>query len=147
MRRRLILLALALVMFAAGGFGLVHAQADELRIGWAEGATFDSVMGSLVNENAVNYQVYAALVRHKVGTMEIEPDLAESWTVSDDGLEYTFYLRRGVQWHRGYGEVTADDVVGHFRRVPIRPPCHLTEPLWPASKKCGRRTSTPSAFD
>jgi len=154
MRRRLILLALALVMFAAGGFGLVHAQADELRIGWAQGATFDSVMGSLVNENAVNYQVYAALVRHKVGTMEIEPDLAESWTVSDDGLEYTFYLRRGVQWHRGYGEVTADDVVGHFRRVldpatmsPHRATLAGIEEVWAEDKYTVRfRLTQPDAF-
>lgn len=65
------------------------------------------------SEDANKYAlIYNTLVRIKPGTTtEIEPELAESWEVSDDGLVWTFHLRRGVQWHRGYGEFTADDVV------------------------------------
>lgn len=114
--KRFVVVALAVVMFFAGAAG-VDAQANELRIGWEQGKTFDSVMGSLVNENAINFQVYASLVRFKTGTMELEPDLATEWSISDDGLQYTFTLREGVRWHRGYGEVTADDIVRHFERV------------------------------
>ena len=58
--------------------------------------------------------VYGGLVRFKPGTTDpaqIEADLAESWEASDDKLTWTFKLRQGVQWHHGYGEVTADDVV------------------------------------
>lgn len=58
--------------------------------------------------------VYGGLVRFKPGTTDpaqIEPDLAESWESSEDKLTWTFKLRQGVQWHHGYGEVTADDVV------------------------------------
>src|SRR3990172_6498984 len=40
----------------------------------------------------------------------IVPGLAESWDISPDGLTYTFHLRKGVQFHGGYGELTADDV-------------------------------------
>lgn len=41
---------------------------------------------------------------------DILPDLASSWTISPDGLVYTFVLRSGVQWHDG-AAVTADDIV------------------------------------
>jgi peptide/nickel transport system substrate-binding protein len=37
--------------------------------------------------------------------------LAESWSVADDQTTWTFKLREGVQFHMGYGELTADDVV------------------------------------
>jgi peptide/nickel transport system substrate-binding protein len=65
----------------------------------------------------VAYLVYSSLVRVKPGTRELEPDLAEKWDVSSDGLVYTFRLRRGVKWQNNLGEVTADDVLAHFQRV------------------------------
>ena len=37
--------------------------------------------------------------------------LAESWEISDDFLTWTFKLNKGVQFHKGYGEMTAEDVV------------------------------------
>src|SRR5687767_8019610 len=52
----------------------------------------------------------------KVTTAEVEPDLAESWTVSDDGTIWTFKLRKGVQFHHGFGEFTAEDVKFSFER-------------------------------
>ena len=39
------------------------------------------------------------------------PRLARDWTISDDGLLRTFQLEEGVQFHDGYGEMTAEDVV------------------------------------
>ncbi len=52
----------------------------------------------------------------KVTTAEVEPDLAESWTVSDDGTVWTFTLRKGVQFHKDFGELTAEDVKYSFER-------------------------------
>ena len=46
----------------------------------------------------------------------IIPDLAESWTVSDDGLTYTFFIREGVQFHDG-APLTAEDVVASFTQI------------------------------
>ena len=47
---------------------------------------------------------------------EIVPALAERWTVSEDGLTYTFHLRRGVRFHDG-SEFTARDAVFKFERA------------------------------
>jgi ABC-type transport system substrate-binding protein len=41
--------------------------------------------------------------------LETVPHLAESWTISDDGLVHTVKLREGVQFHGGWGEMTAED--------------------------------------
>jgi peptide/nickel transport system substrate-binding protein len=61
--------------------------------------------------------VYSGLVRYKLGSTEVEPDLAERWEVSDDGLVYTFFLRDDVMWHHGYGQFTAADVKYSLDRV------------------------------
>ncbi|MFX5693271.1 ABC transporter substrate-binding protein, partial [Acinetobacter baumannii] len=37
-----------------------------------------------------------------------QPQLATSWAVSADGLEYQFNLRRGVKWHDGRDFTSAD---------------------------------------
>ena len=47
---------------------------------------------------------------------EVIPGAAESWTVSDDGLVYTFKLRQGATWSDG-SPVTADDFVFAFQRL------------------------------
>src|SRR3970282_2347547 len=39
---------------------------------------------------------------------EVLPDLAASWDISDDGLSYTFHLKRDVTWHTG-AAFTAED--------------------------------------
>ena len=47
--------------------------------------------------NASSQQVYNRLVEFKKGSTDLEPALAESWEISDDGLTYTFHLRKGVK--------------------------------------------------
>jgi len=49
----------------------------------------------------INENITEGLTRYKNGTSEIEPALAESWTVSDDGLSYVFAIRQGVTFHDG----------------------------------------------
>ncbi|EMS94807.1 LecA, partial [Agrobacterium tumefaciens str. Cherry 2E-2-2] len=64
--------------------------------------------------------MFNGLVRFTPGTADpskIEPDLAESWTSSADGLTWTFKLRRDVKFHGDYGTLTADDVVFSLERA------------------------------
>ncbi len=56
------------------------------------------------------------LVRVNRATEEVEPWLAESWTVSPDGLTYTLTLREGLRWSDGT-PFTSDDVVFTFEAV------------------------------
>ena len=49
-------------------------------------------------------------------TNEVEPRLAESWERSDDGLTWTFHLRRDVRWHDGQ-LFSAQDVAFTFNRI------------------------------
>jgi len=46
-------------------------------------------------------EMFEGLVRHPAGSTDVEAWLAEDWDVSDDGLQYTFYLRQGVTFHDG----------------------------------------------
>jgi ABC-type transport system substrate-binding protein len=42
--------------------------------------------------------------------------LAESWSISEDFLTWTFKLHKGVQFHKGYGEMTSEDVIWSMRQ-------------------------------
>ncbi|MCP5097288.1 MAG: peptide ABC transporter substrate-binding protein, partial [Chloroflexi bacterium] len=48
--------------------------------------------------------------------LQVQPDLAAGWTVSDDGLTYTFYLRKNAVFHDGRS-VTAQDVIYSWERA------------------------------
>lgn len=67
----------------------------------------------------VPFNIFDRLVDVEVGTdgnSKIVPSLAESWDISDDGLEYTFHLRQGVKFHNG-NDFTAEDVTYTFHRM------------------------------
>ena len=67
---------------------------------------------------AVLRNIFQVLVRYKFNSsMDLEGDLAESWSSSNDGLVYTFKLRDNIQWHKGFGKVTAQDVKFSFDRI------------------------------
>jgi peptide/nickel transport system substrate-binding protein len=51
----------------------------------------------------------------------VVPDLAESWRVSEDGLTYTFRIRRGVQFHDG-SILTSRDVKASLDKIIFPPP-------------------------
>ena len=63
----------------------------------------------------VHKNIYSRLLV-QMGDMSLQPELAESWEMSEDGLTYTFHLRQGVKFHNGR-EMTADDVVYSYERM------------------------------
>ena len=64
----------------------------------AEPKSLDPHAVTAVNDFRILMNVYDGLVRYKDGTLEVEPSLAKSWTISDDGTVYTFKLRDGVKF-------------------------------------------------
>lgn len=78
---------------------------------FTSGTTFDASSKSIFNR----------LVEFERGTTNVVPGLAESWDVSEDGLEYTFHLRKGVEFHTTQDftpsrTFNAQDVVYSFKR-------------------------------
>ncbi len=60
----------------------------------AEPQSLDPAAVTAVNDFRILMNVYDGLVRYQPGTLEVEPALATDWTIGDDGLTYTFNLRR-----------------------------------------------------
>jgi len=92
-----------------------------LNIAAKEPDTLDPHASTLGQSQAIARFMFRGLTRFaikdgKVTTAEVEPDLAESWTLSPDGTLWTFKLKKGVQFHKGFGELTAEDVKFSFER-------------------------------
>ncbi|WP_150523154.1 ABC transporter substrate-binding protein [Roseibium sediminis] len=95
----------------------------------AEPKSLDPHAVTAVNDFRILMNVYDGLVRYKDGTLEVEPALAESWTISDDGKTYTFKLRDGVIFHDGT-PFNAESVVFNIKRMlDEEHPYHETGPF------------------
>ncbi|UCH26576.1 MAG: ABC transporter substrate-binding protein [Trueperaceae bacterium] len=91
-----------------GGEVVVSITADPP--GWDPSASTSQEIPRVVYHN-----VFEGLVRFDRDG-NIVPALAESWTVSDDGLEWTFTIREGVMFHDGT-PLTIDDIIAKFERA------------------------------
>ncbi len=88
-----------------------------LRISFANVPYMDPAVGSDEASSVYFINVYDTLVYPtKEGT--VKPHVAERWEVSEDGLTWTFYLRKGVKFHSGR-ELTAEDVVFSLKRMIV----------------------------
>ncbi len=97
------------------------AQQKVLRVGMgADISGLDPHRASLTTDKGPVGWMFNGLVRFPPGSAnpdEIEPDLAESWTSSDNGTKWVFKLRKDVKFHGDWGVVTADDVVYSLTRA------------------------------
>ena len=95
----------------------------------AEPKSLDPHAVTAVNDFRILMNVYDGLVRYRNGTLEVEPALATSWTIGEDGTEYTFELRDGVEFHDG-APFNAQAVEFNFdRMLDESHPYHDTGPF------------------
>lgn len=127
---RLATLALALALVGALA-GVSAAATFRVAVG-VDPDTLDPVqMTTTTVANMVDYVVETLTAIDPDG--RIQPGLAESWTVSPDGLQYTLKLRRGVTFHDGTPldasavKWNLDRVKDTSLRVPIRAPYPLKD--------------------
>ena len=116
----IIILVILVAGIAAGYYFTTNHTAqlkDTLVIG-----TTDSVETTIDPANAYDFfgwelieSLGSPLVEYKAGTDQIVPALATDWTVTTDGLNWTFNLRHGVHFDNG-SEFTADSVKYSFDR-------------------------------
>jgi peptide/nickel transport system substrate-binding protein len=92
------------------------APSEDAEAAVSEGFHLDPANIDSDNEDAVaiNSLVYDQLVIEEDG-LTVLPGLASSWIVSDDGLDYKFFLRRNAEFHDG-STVDADAVIANFNR-------------------------------
>lgn len=107
---------------SVSGQSLAGPDTNVLNVGIAapDAGRLDPHLSATTIDKAVFGWMFNGLVRFTPGTASpdtIEPDLAEKWSSTADGLQWTFNLRKGVQCHHDYGELTADDVVYSFERA------------------------------
>ncbi|MFN8379942.1 MAG: peptide ABC transporter substrate-binding protein [Anaerolineae bacterium] len=100
-----LLLVLAVAPIAAQDTGTIHWSFE----GISDVASFDPAKVSDAPVFNLVSLVYGGLVKLNADLL-VEPDLAESWTISDDGLTYTFTLRDGIAFSDGT-PITSADVV------------------------------------
>lgn len=91
---------------------LVVAQASDV-------IALDPVRATDSESIEVGELIFEGLVGWKPGTTDVEPRLATSWQVSEDGLRWTFNLRSHVRFHDGTA-FDADAVVFSFERLLVK---------------------------
>lgn len=128
MKKLVTAVAAASLLFAPVSFA--NTPPNVLVVGQiAEPKSLDPAAVTAVNDFRILMNIYDGLVRYKDGALEVEPALAESWRISDDGKTYTFRLRRGVRFHDGTAFNAAAVKFNFDRMLREDHPYHDTGPF------------------
>jgi peptide/nickel transport system substrate-binding protein len=115
-----VLIALVAILILTVVLGYVALTATTVMVPEAGGTYTEGIAGSPMAINPVLSQanpvdqdlvalIFSGLTRVN-SEGEVNPDLAERWEISDDGMVYTFFMRQDATWHDG-APVTSSDVV------------------------------------
>jgi peptide/nickel transport system substrate-binding protein len=110
MIKRIVLLIILATLFGCSNGSAATVAFGTLHLGGLGGKP--TIINPILTDRSISQAlvqlIFNSLVRLNKEMLP-EPDLAESWDISDDGLTYTFHLRKGVKFHDGV-ELTSEDV-------------------------------------
>ena len=115
MKKTLILLLILFITLGVAGNLVAQDDVKALRVTFSWPTFIDPAVGSDFSSSHAMANIYDALVFPNADG-SVDPWLAESWEISDDGMTYTLSLREGVMFHDG-SEMVASDVVYSYDRM------------------------------
>lgn len=125
MKKRLVTLGLCLTMVVSlfSGCGKKESGADSAKyrsLYTGEVTTLNYLVTSTTNDFQISANIIDTLVEYD-SYGNVKPSLAESWTMSEDGLTYTFKIREGQKWvdytGKEVADITANDFVSSMKYV------------------------------
>ena len=117
--KKILALVMALVLAMALSLtALADGEIVNVMYGGGTPESMDPALNSASTGSNLIRLAFSGLMGNRVvdGVATKEPELAESYTISDDGLVYTFTLREGLKWSDG-SDFYASDVVKSWNRA------------------------------
>lgn len=148
-KQQRLLLVIAAFVVGVSGSAQAAPQSGVLIVGQSAAIkSLDPATVTAASDYRIDENIYQGLVGFKPGTLTPAPSLAKSWTISANGLTYTFHLRRGVTFQDGT-PFDAQAVKFNFdRMLDKNNPYHDTGPFPLAKLFYGdiARIATPNAY-
>src|SRR6056297_4349286 len=116
--KRTVLLVMVLLLVFSTSFIVYSAGHNIVKSRMRLGEDIENLdPAHLVRGYDIALALYNNLLKYKPGSSELVNDAAEEVNISEDGKVITFKLKEGIQFHKGYGEMTAEDVKFSFERI------------------------------
>ena len=119
MKKALAMLLALTLLLGTGMVGMAESSAPVISVFFGGGTplSIDPALNSSVNGSNVIKLAHTGLIAWQFvdGEPKLAPELAETYTVSEDGLTYTFTLREGLKWSDG-SDFAASDVLASWKR-------------------------------
>lgn len=116
--KKVIALLLSLLMFVPALGAMAEGEIAPMLYGGGTPLSLDPALNSAVNGSNILKSAQTGLMgwQYVDGTPTLSPELAESYTMSEDGLTYEFILREGLKWSDGQ-DFKASEIVFSWNRA------------------------------
>jgi len=119
------IIMIAVIFTSCGGEGGNKNDGNQIVLSTiSDPKSFNPITSTETSTSEYTSLMYEGLLRRNGMTLEMEPNIAERWEISGDGLVWTFFIRSGVQWSDGAPlsaydvEFTFNDLIYNMEIVP-----------------------------